>query len=1721
MQKLLDSDSLTKYQFKKPKNLQAREGASSQASRPAPELSPFARMVLDSADVPFRYLTPESPGTQNRPAVNGTNPSATKIQKRIPTPQSTVKPETNQQNGFPPLQNDGLPQSSHAAPSSQVLQAVVPGTLSAAELAGIQYVADTSEGQSGKSRPTASNGSRTISVDQRQKGDAAVAALQILLNEIFTAEDNFDPDDMSHSKWLTVADSDDGRVPILQRTAQEQLDTAVQSVAKYVRLDSMDVEDLVRVQKFNERAVSAANSTNLQIGEDWSQDDVQFWLTKLDQAESSLLAARTLFRVMNAGRQEKELQSEDHVRAALDLLKTIIDTGLVPVAEERSFVGERVRGGDKPQYNPKFVLATNHRSGLQSLLHAVTKSLRLLAILLSRVDVDESAISSIVYMCKSLIFAENAGTEKESVLGIQPFESTRKYAMDVLGRIFTRYTDQRLFVIDEILVSLEKLPATKQSARQYRLPDGKPIQLVSALLMRLVQTSATRNSTALHLRSKAVEDDDDEDDEDAEGSDEDVKDDDSDDDDYGGIQVSNKKKGVPNDLVSLVSPLHDAARSNASYIVRMLIQRASTTAKNSDEPYRKLIDIFTEDFLNVLGSSDWPAAELLLQIMLNYLVSLAENPKATVPARNLGLELMGMMGSGILGLQMQTRSVAKNVDRDESPLTNALVTTFHNADINNKDIDSRDLLDFNGPYRFVLEYLRARDNGNDAQVQTAKGYLLVHWAMQLCGARSGSVDSENSDAPDMSKSLSEKLRNIIVDPEWLEENYDFKTPSTTTGRFASLLVTINTTFCKAFHRLFSGLVNALTDEHTLVKSRAIKSILTVVEKDPEVLARNVHLLHRILNCMKDKSALVRESALSLVQRCLALRPELAGQVHPHVALRAMDPMSGVRKKAFKVLKDLYLNTEVQMKSGSLPDSQLKVRLSVANALIEGMKDAEESVLELVRSILEELWFAPFHGLSLQGDTAVQTKLKYRSQAQLLTSCVDHNKQNADDLHREMGRLIRDVTTKSKTAPANERVCKVLVEVLFDGMIDPEDIPGSPSAAIILQTLTIFAKACPTLMNAAQLERLEPYTNNLNKSDDLNVYRSVLAILRYAMPHVNNLGHDILMKLQSSLMKSIGRLPKTEITEVAACLWTIDGELQNTERLVNLMASAMANIRSMSKADFTSDPKQVSRVTKLMNIVGQFGKACDFESQFTTFQQKFSWSKSRSVADLAIEVVCPFTNPKQPIDIREAALDAICAISQRWPNMFLREDVGGAFNLILKEKAHSLEEIFVSGLEGFFAMLGVPSETQQDAAAAPVTGRERLARTYVASDQDGASSALAQKFLPDIICLAESSATPGTGDELALTATKLIASILQQGLPHPKECGPTLVALETSPNTRIAQIAFSEHRVMHQKHETVIEKEYVRSVQRSLNYQHRISGGLAGFTGSPPQSKLHYFWDVLKSGKLKVRHKFISNICQKLEFEPARLDVRTSTPPELTLARYVCENLAFFDYDRTDDLLKLLSAFEKSFASVGTPVAQAIESEVLKLNVESMLARDPMAIGTMTGASQDTSINPARLRTLAISSQILLIIWETRTYLLRLWNLQKIVRNSKAAIKENSKAPSRANTTAFLTDAYLKAIPDLMAATATSEQQHALCERFVEVTSVDSEAKIPSEDEDEMAVTGGAGDASDSDGATPPVGGKSRKRKSGGSSQNTPRKKVRPRNGSMSKSVDGDEDGAWD
>jgi len=1714
VQKLLDPASLTQFKFRKPESKILPVVPSNKAYH-GPVFSSFAKMVFENTNVDYRFLTPDSP----TPKVRDT-PIDTQITRCpvLPSPEIGYWPE--RQNEHPTPSRSGL---LHDPQSSRLPAVVVPPTLTSAKRVDDQPMPEEGDTIAFLSRGAVvepanrnlANGYRPMSVDQKQKDDAVVQNLKVLLSDIFEAEDQLQPDTSgvtatnSNAMFMT-RETDSGSIPILHSDVQTKLDVHVHKVVTNGRLERIDTDTWIHTQRLCEGAISVAESLNLKIGEDWFDEDAQEWAARLATAEKAIVASCTQLRIMATGSHIKELQSEEYFRSILTALKNVVENCVVLIVEERPYLGEKLRGvKEETPSNPKFILASMHRRSLQSLFHATTKVFRTLGEFLAKTQVDEARLSSVQYLCKLLIFAENSTNDRESIVGSKNFETTRKCAMDVLAKIFVHYFDQRQTVLQDILMSLETLPANKQSARQFNLPDAKPIQLVSALLMRLVQSSATYGCDSLRARCKAVTNDEN-DNLESGASVEDGNDEEE-------IKMSPKKiRNQPEGLASLTKPLNEAAQGNASITVEFLLRRALTTSKSSDEPHRKLLDIFTEDFLNVIGSSDWPAAELLLRTLVLRMIGLIDNPKSAVPSRNLALEILGVIASGILGLQAAARNSVCTIS-DESKVGQRLADLVQQ--LQTGDIEHQSLIAFDGPYRMVIEYLLAR-NLDDGQLRSAQSYHLMQWGIEACNARGKITDPANSKNSSSIQDLHDELQSMVVDGHWLEEHCEFPQVSTTEGRLASVVVTLSSKLCRAFNKIFSILLSALSSEHSTVKSRALKSILTVLEKDFSVLDRNVYILSHILRCSDDPSPLVRDSALKLIEDCTRLRPALDKAVYEKVIVRTRDAAHGVRKRAMKMLKDIYLRN----------DSMI-LRSAIANSLIVRINDTEESVADIARQTIEEIWFIPLHDLKFDATGSVEVKLRYGDQAALLIRTIQSN----EGIGNVLEGLIVNLLTRSKHAAAHFSVCSGLVKVLFDDMIDDSGVRAVPDQASILQCIALFGKASPRLFNAGQLELLEPYTQNLTHSDDLLVYRSAVTILRSVMPYQPMVRHDFLQQLQTALLKSVAKLQSAELAEVVPCLWTINGMLGNVERLVKFVTSALNNVFKLRSANFNTEPQLTGKASKLITIVGQFGNACEFDGHLAAFKDILPSYKGNSVAGLMVEVLCPFTSPKQPLPIREVSLEAVCSIAQAWPKVFLRPDVVNAFETAFKDQLPSLEVVLLTGLEKFFSLQDTSKSNEElpELGTGISSGNARLGKTYLATDKDGASTSIAQRFLQQILRLALSST-----DELGVVAAKLIVSINSQGLVHPKESGPALVALETCPDSSVANLAFSQHKEQHSKHESLFDKEYMRAVQQAFDYQKDTLGSPSGYImhGQSPSSKLNLLWEVLKTGKAQVRKKFLINISQKLDFNPAEIDNGTLPPPHLLFVRFCVENLAFFEYDRIEELLHLLAGMEKVFSGTGTAVAQSIESEVLKLRVD-LYPQSSDAIFTETSetlaiepATISADVNTDRLQQLAASAQICSLVWETRSFLRRLWNMQKYGGKSKGVAKESNKAPSRATNASALSEAYIKRVEEIMAADKSQETQQDICRSFVDLISVDREIKVASDDDETALLDHEAATPSESSGRKSPSaplsgGDRVRKRKTN-SISGTPRKKGRPsagrgKSGSAKLIYDDGEDDGWD
>jgi cohesin loading factor subunit SCC2 len=383
-----------------------------------------------------------------------------------------------------------------------------------------------------------------------------------------------------------------------------------------------------------------------------------------------------------------------------------------------------------------------------------------------------------------------------------------------------------------------------------------------------------------------------------------------------------------------------------------------------------------------------------------------------------------------------------------------------------------------------------------------------------------------------------------------------------------------------------------------------------------------------------------------------------------------------------------------------------------------------------------------------------------------------------------------------------------------------------------------------------------------------------------------------------------------------------------------------------------------------------------------------------------------------------------------------------------------------------------------------------------SRHDGVSTYIYQKFMPYLTQIALS-----TQGDHALLATEILTSINRQGLNHPKECMQTFVALETSQNSVIAKLAFHEHRSLHEKHETILEKEYTRAVQLAFTYQHDViqnTRGAMSSTGDPSTAKytakLHLLIDVLNISKVKIRKRLYESLCTRIDFDQSKLDATGDLPTHVDFSRFVIENLAFFEYATVDELLAAISAMEKVVTGTGSNVAHAIETEIFSLRMgNGQVEIEP---GQDIAPSTEADIDLGRLRQLTAGSMVLSCLWEARTHLRRLYGLmnsQSTRREgkTKANVKDLNRAPTKVPFASG--DKFWDESTRIMSCLGSREAMMDQCKDFVELLTVDKDFKIAAEGEDDVAAQARLRTPSDDDEASqPPSGsGRGRKRKASG------------------------------
>ncbi|KAH8596059.1 AT hook domain-containing protein [Bisporella sp. PMI_857] len=1567
----------------------------------------------------------------------------------IPSSQASIKQSTPQVN--PSL----IPSSSN--PNLSVVIPGPPPTFRPEEYEMLPDSPSTPQNFSRKRKRSSDgyDGEILLTYDQRQQADLAVKNLNGYLQDIFDAEDQLQPDSIASNNFLTS--SGDGIA--LTNVTQSKVDGLLQKVIKFGRYPQISLEDLLRLQKLSDFALRDSENINVKVDDAMGESEVGHMFQNLSIAELGLRSARTSLRLMSGGRDNKQLYSEDVIQSALYTLKNVTETCIIPIVEMRN-------SGTTPLL---FKSLTAQKKAILGLLELCRRVLSLMATLVSKINLSETVINTLEFMASRLIFVENAQTEKDSILGIAKFDSFRVVAMDVLAQIFLRNPAQRQGIFSEILTSLEKLPVTKQSARQFKLADGGSIQLVSALIMRLIQTSASKAEDPNDKRKKQAL---------GIGGEEDEE------------QTNGNEKARPTiiseeraeqqvvtaiqELGYVTSPLLEAAQQDALYVVSFIVTRALNSTKSGDAPYRNLLDLFVQDFITCLNSTDWPAAELLLRLLLFKMVHLVDGDKTPAPAKNMALDLLGSMGAAISELQSHVKKSANTLENSDAELGKWMARLAEVA-IDKKASPSAMVSWACGPYRTSLEFLEHRCASEDPQLSSAIAYFVAQWGAKIVSTYD-KLDDDQDGSPEIEREygrLAYRLRMMITDKRWLTTEYSFDSVAPTHARLAYSITLLNSQFCGSFGRVLQILLGSMTSDQATVRSKSMKSVNQVLETDPSILDREPAVKHLLLRCSNDPSILVRDSALGLIGKCISLRPALEGEMFVSILARVNDNGVGVRKRAIKLCKDIYLR-----------NTDNGVRSSIADQLLHRVQDTDEGVQELARQTIEDIWMSPFYTSPSISASTTEYKLAMADHVALIVTTVKRSGGVGDVLDKVLKNIL---SPNSKQASANYKVCKALVATMFETIIDnsENDAQNAPSAQDTLQILKIFAQSDAKLFTPEQVQLLEPYIKNVG-NDDLTRFVDVVIIFRHVLPVLSKIHNNFLVSVRNALVPLIGRPKGKILDDMIACLWAISSSLSDFHHLTRVTLSSLKAAQGMQRANLSSDQNRI-KICKLLSIIGVCGKHCNFDPQIDQFKKDFPNYRKDSTSMLMVDTVVPFTAPEQPGEVRKAAFEAVGNICQSWPKNFESVKVYTAFEVVFKEEVSSLEIIIMRAFKDFLVAEEKRSEASKDIVVASVADANAVAASNAklavmgGSQGDGSALAIARRFLADLTRIALE-----TQDEKAFLATEILASISKQGLIHPKECGATLIALETSQNPRIAELAFDTHRLLHEKHETILEKEYMKAVELAYNYQRDVAKDHHGANLDPFASKLHKMIEVLKISKVKNRKRFFESLCERIDRDdPLKMSLQ-ELPHHLEFSQFIIENMAFFEYTTVDELLGAVSAMEKVVAGAGTGVAHAIETEIFHISLDQPVQTDEN--GQVQSVEQVT--DSSRLLQLTASSMMLSCLWEARSYLRRQYALKsfRIEGKGKGDAAKLNKTPIKIPS--INGDKFWEFVSSTFSSLESEESMKTQCKAFVELLSVDQEFKVAQEGDDDMDTRlTTPSDDEDNDGPAVPGSGRGRKRKS--------------------------------
>ncbi|KAF7297577.1 Sister chromatid cohesion protein [Mycena kentingensis (nom. inval.)] len=1353
----------------------------------------------------------------------------------------------------------------------------------------------------------------------------------------------------------------------------------------------------------------------------------------LELVRDSMLAVECCFTLMSGGRLPKQLYSEELITSCLNAVKNQLEKVIYPFIEASAGV---TPGSQLLQYTLR---ASEHRQVLGDTYRAITATLPRLSALVNTetVAMSDSIIISAVYIAIGPFFVVDTGEEaatkkeRESNPVIKTFGSTamralRLDALSLIRVIFANHDNQRDWIIEEILTSLIKLSDTKQKAGNFKLRDGRSIRTVSALLLQLVQTSAhsvrldagviakarqqkialRRNESMTESQSQVVKQEPFLDEQDSE-------------------EIRLYKTGL------------DAATKAAKKIIMFLTQRSgkTKTTKNSNEAeYRAIFDHFLSDLLVVLFWPEYPAAALILNIASRYMLTSLDDIK-TAQTDNNAAKTMALDHLGVIAARIRTSMLKFQPSESGSKVKRLKPLEDLAANLDVKGLDR--LLT---AHRDVASHLAKRaseeqayDTARELSAATLGNELAL--ALEKLDLSISNPDEDDELTLQDSHQLvtfGSKVKSAlhVVWKDTSGDVFDAGTSEEATriDHTAELIGTIQT-LKNSFQPILNVILGALDAPPIFMRTKALRALGQIVTSDPTVLGQD-NVRRAIENHLLDNSPAVRDAAVELIGKYMIDKPEIAGNYYYQIADRMADTGLAVRKRVIKLLKQYY---------NVITDIERKV--DICKRFVMRMVDEDDTVKELAIKTIEELWF-PVPLQSAMRSRASVSAAPDKAALQVKVAVIMGTAAQFADRQSPLEDILHQIISGTESLHGRfEEIC----EVLIDALVDASELEGF-TVINCVRTIYLLTASYPAVLSGSHASTLLPFLKIATTTEEQATNEYLLKVFRAAIPHMPKTSLQFGQELQSKLQPMVAKPSPVAgiqgLHEAVACMCTVVQCLTHDfPRLFALLKSCNTRIQQAT----TVVAKDTRPLAIFIVITALLCEYCDFEKIRQENPEHAPILDSITTGSIIEHIFDSFLKLYYKYeDLSVRLLHSLGCLFRAQPTLMTTDRSAAIMDSIFASQDEDrrgrllkmFQEFLISEAEKHAAKQKDTAAAKTKAKPTDVNMDELVGNTDGFADS-GVSSAVVQRYLTHILDAALS-----PHPHIQAAAIDVLTFTIKQGLAHPLQSFPVIVALETSPNPNLSGRATALHSLLHQKHSSLLNTRHIPSARASFEYQCKVVNPVLGYHPGPPPLALLNRWYSLVKEKRPTRQEFL-RLLGKV-FHPARPDEASQADVDFT--RYMAENFASLDYKTQEEVITVIKDLTTVLSVEGMRVLEIVSPGHLVAQLRS----------TEMEVDADAAEDAVDRRPFMRATVVICIIMLLKAHLKELYSLSedkcsKFVLNKKSAVGD--RAAQRRHTQPISWDR----LPFATAPILTLENVKAQKAQFITIWNEDGVAAEPPDD----------------------------------------------------------------